>query len=77
MKGTLHLANTEVEDREKLLDRLSPEDFRSRYDQIRNDRVEGSGSWLYKSDKFQDWANGTSNLLIISGTGTISPHYHR
>jgi hypothetical protein len=70
------LSKEEQKERLKILDWLAPEDFRARYDEIRDDRVKGSGSWFLKLDEFQAWVNGTSNFLIMSGTGTIERRDH-
>jgi hypothetical protein len=76
MNVIILLSKEEAKERQKTLDWLSPENFRSRYDEIRNDRVEGSGSWFLKSDEFRVWAEGASNSLIVSGTGTIDQSDH-
>jgi len=54
----------------EILKWLSPEPYSDRYDEFWPSLAPSSGNWFLKSDAFQKWDTGVSNLFIISGMGT-------
>jgi len=56
----------------EILNWFSPERFNDTYDDIQSRRLEVSGTWFLRSQKFQNWATGVSNLLIVTGMGMCS-----
>ena len=61
-----------VEKRLKILDWISPADFRSRHEAVSKERVKNSGTWFLKSHPFQDWLKGAApNILCYQGMRKI------
>lgn len=57
----------EQQQREAIIDWLSPLDFWTKQDDIFNRHQEGTGQWLLYSDEFRNWLSGTGNTLWCPG----------
>jgi Cdc6-like AAA superfamily ATPase len=50
-----------------ILDWLTPTDYHSQHNDLIGRRQEGTGEWLLKSCKFQQWAKGEEYILFCPG----------
>jgi hypothetical protein len=61
----------ERQDHRRILDWLSPRefDFSSQQTKLLNERVEGTGRWLFESRAFKLWLDGEHESIILKGGG--------
>jgi hypothetical protein len=57
------LSNDQRKEREEFLRWLSPIDFEEAHDSIYSKKHPGTGEWLIRTDKFQDWVNSSVSAL--------------
>ena len=60
------------QERQKILDWLSPFNFASKQIDILNRRQERTGNWFLNADEFKQWISGTSRMLWCPGIRRIS-----
>jgi hypothetical protein len=55
------------QERQTILDWLSPPDFELTQAKLSHEWQHGSGNWLLESEKFKAWRDGTSDVLWCPG----------
>ncbi|KFY05410.1 hypothetical protein V491_09146, partial [Pseudogymnoascus sp. VKM F-3775] len=59
--------NGQNEERQKIIDWLSPTNYASQQSDFIDRRQEGTGQWLLDSGEFQHWLNQSNQILICPG----------
>ncbi|KFY37326.1 hypothetical protein V494_04800 [Pseudogymnoascus sp. VKM F-4513 (FW-928)] len=68
--GRLNLGQQEQqqnEERQRIIDWLSPVDYATQHSDFMARRREGTGQWLLDSDEFQNWLNQSKQTLFCPG----------
>ena len=55
------------QEREKVLQWISPLDFAPQQSDLSSRRQEGTGSWLLESQEFQEWMSEKGKALVCQG----------
>jgi len=69
-----------VVERSQILDWLSPLKPQKRHQEIRARRVEGVGSWLFRTEEYQNWFKGgesNRSALFCYGGPVVGKTYMR
>jgi hypothetical protein len=67
-----HLVTLKIQqekENEKILHSLSDMDFNKKQIDIRDKRLPGTGQWIFKDEKFEEWWNGDTSMLWCPGMG--------
>lgn len=56
--------------RKEIIDWISPLNFAAKQKEVLNTRQEGTGKWLLEHPLFQEWMQGTHNILFLPGIRT-------
>lgn len=62
---------------EKVLNWLYPEDTNSRHNDIRRQRLEGTGEWFLQRKEFSQWLGGSHRLLWVHGIRVFLPQFSK
>lgn len=65
--GKLILLNSTAIKRKETLDWLYSADYESRYLDLQDERLKGTGEWLLRSPIFQNWIKGKPGSLLLWG----------
>jgi hypothetical protein len=60
------------QENQDVLDWLSPLNFWPRQSDLLDRRKEGTGGWLFRASKFEDWLSGEEKTLWCPGIGTLT-----
>lgn len=59
--------HTHDQERQNVLEWLSPLNYRAKQNDILSRRQAGTGEWLQKTDEFQAWMGGITKVLWCPG----------
>jgi hypothetical protein len=62
---------------EKVINWLYPEDTNSRHNDIRRQRLEGTGKWFLQRKELSQWLGGSHRLLWVHGIRLFLPQFSK
>ncbi|KAF7305277.1 Ankyrin repeat protein [Mycena chlorophos] len=64
---SVQVYNAQPDEYDKIMDFLSPINFRQRQQEIFQARQEGTGNWFLEDTRFLEWKSGSTQVLWCSG----------
>ena len=61
------IVSGDTEPQQKVIDWMSPLDFREKQEEVLADREPDTGRWFFQSPKFKDWVDGRTKVLWCHG----------